>query len=138
MEKSIYFYTIDVPRNYKSSVSSVKAVFDTVFQQSNSRLNNGVFTYEYKDSGTSIRIDQLHQDTKLGFYRIGKEMNTAFAIKRDKSTLHAENLLTASESKSKIPDHTTFLLIDYEKNILSFVNSQAQGYSTYSIHKQRG
>jgi len=125
MEKSIYFYTINIPNSHKNTAISVQNVFASVFQQPNAKLNNGIFTYEYEDSGVDIRVDQIHQNKNLCFYRIGKEMNTAFAVKRDKSTLLAENLLDASESKSKIPDHTTFFLVDFGKNILSFVNSQA-------------
>ena len=125
MEKSTYFYTIDIPSTRQFGLPSLQSIFNTIFNAPHSKLNNGIWTYEYNDGTTPIRVDMISQDENLGFYRIGRELNVAFAVKRDRSTLQAENILNNNEVSSKIPDHTTFFLIDFQHGILSFVNSQA-------------
>ena len=124
MEKSTYFYTIDVPSTRQSGLPSLQNIFNTVFTAPHSKLNNGIWTYEYNDGTTPITVDMISQNGNLGFYRIGRELNVALAVKRDVNTLRAGSILDDSEVSTKRPDLTTFFLIDFQHGILSFVNSQ--------------
>lgn len=69
-------------------------------------------------------IMDIFEDDKYLFGRICRKKKNNAILKRDYSTLEAEEVFTDSESRSRGIEVFTFFIYDYIKGILSIVNSK--------------
>lgn len=106
----------------------VRTMFEEVFQKY--AVNNG--DYKSIDLSPDIKplniepkeIMDIFEDEKYLFGRLGRKKANNAMQKRDYGTLKAESVFSANEVEDKGLETFTFFILDYNKGIVSVVNTK--------------
>ena len=122
--RTLSFYTFSAQDETTLAEVDPKPVIHSIIKE-HAKTNKNVRTLLLEYGNEEIAIDVLHEKDELLFCRIGHKKDLESTIKRNKTTLQPESVLSEDEIQSKDIESNTYFLMDFEYGIISYVSSQS-------------